>query len=149
MADSSDYIAIACDHAGFECKEYIKLNLSKLGYSFKDFGAYSHESVDYPDMIHPLASAINNGEFIKGIILCGSGNGVAMVANKYPGIRTAICWNEEITKLARLHNDANVIALPARFISMEEACKMALLFLRTSFEGGRHQRRIEKINNLL
>jgi ribose 5-phosphate isomerase B len=105
--------------------------------------------MDYPDVVHPLANAVQSGEYKYGILICGSGNGVAITANKYKGIRAAICWNAEITKLARLHNDANIMALPARFISMEEAVQFAALFLHTEFEGGRHQIRVNKITNIL
>ena len=149
MVDSFKQIAIGCDHAGFEMKECIKQNLVKYGYFLHDYGTHSEISVDYPDIAHPLAKAVQSGEFNFGILICGSGNGVAIVANKYTGIRAAICWNEEITRLARLHNDANVIVLPARFITHEDAFKFVLLFLTTKFEGGRHQQRVDKINNIL
>ncbi|MDD4141583.1 MAG: ribose 5-phosphate isomerase B [Bacteroidales bacterium] len=142
-------IGMGCDHAGFELKEYLKTYLNKEGYKVIDFGTNSTASVDYPDFIHPLASKINNGEILRGVIICGSGNGVAMTANKYPNVRAAICWNEELSALARQHNDANVLSLPARFISKEEALKILKIFLSTDFEGGRHLRRVEKINNLL
>ena len=145
MGDITDIIAIATDHAGFLMKEFLKMKLGSKGYSFEDYGASSEEAVDYPDMIHPLARDINNGTFKKGIIICGSGNGVAMVANKYKNVRAAICWNKEIVKLSRQHNDANVIVLPARFISFEEALQFVDIFFTTGFEGGRHQRRVEKI----
>ena len=145
----NNLIAIGSDHAGFLIKEYIKEQLSKEDYVFKDFGCDSEESVDYPDFIHPLAKSINNGEYNRGIIICGTGNGVSIVANKYLNVRAGLCWNEEITKFAREHNDANVIALPARFISKEEALKFVKLFLITSFEGGRHQRRVDKIKTIL
>jgi ribose 5-phosphate isomerase B len=142
-------IVIGSDHAGFLVKEYIKDQLSKDGYVFKDFGCDSEESVDYPDFIHPLAKAINDGDYKTGIIICGTGNGVSMVANKYPNVRAGLCWNEDITKFAREHNDANIIALPARFISKEDALRFVKLFLITSFEGGRHQRRVDKIKMIL
>lgn len=145
MAKVTTPIAIACDHAGFELKEFIKRQLEEDQIPYKDFGAFSTESVDYPDMIHPLASAINQGTYQFGIILCGSGNGVAMTANKYEHVRAAICWNAQITELARKHNDANVISLPARFISMEEGYMFVKIFLNTAFEGGRHQHRVDKI----
>ena len=140
-----DIIAIASDHAGFPMKEYLKKSLVSEGYRFQDYGADSEDPVDYPDMIHPLAKDINEGKFSKGIILCGSGNGAAITANKYKNIRAAYCWNREIVKLARKHNDANIIVLPARFISNKEALKFVEIFLSTAFEGGRHLRRIEKI----
>ncbi len=138
-------IALACDHAGFEYKEKLVKHLSEAGYEVKDFGTYTPESMDYPDTVHPLAIAVEEGKFDKGIVLCGTGNGVSMTANKHQGIRCALCWNVEIAWLARLHNDANVCALPARFISYEEAEEIADRFLNTEFEGGRHQRRVEKI----
>lgn len=138
-------IAIACDHAGFEYKEKLVDYLRNKGYEVKDFGTHSPESMDYPDAVHPLASAVEAGESDKGIVLCGSGNGVSMTANKHQGIRCALCWNQEIAWLARLHNDANVCAIPARFISYEEAEEIVTRFLTTDFEGGRHQRRVEKI----
>ncbi|HOK35787.1 MAG TPA: ribose 5-phosphate isomerase B [Paludibacteraceae bacterium] len=139
-------IAICSDHAGYELKneliEYLKIkNLAAL----KDFGTYSAESCDYPDYAHPLATAVENGDFDFGIALCASGNGVNITVNKHKGIRGALCWMSEIAFLARKHNDANVISLPAHFISQEEAKKMIDIFLTTDFEGGRHQRRIEKI----
>ncbi len=149
MEDKINQIAIASDHAGFEFKEYIKLNITKLGYNVKDFGTFSSDRVDYPDLIHPLASAVNSGILKMGIILCGSGNGVAMVANKYKGIRAAVCWNEEITKLARLHNNANILAIPARFITKSLAFELVKIFLTTGFEGGRHELRVAKIQNLI
>ncbi|MCX6304260.1 MAG: ribose 5-phosphate isomerase B [Bacteroidetes bacterium] len=149
MVDSFKQIAIGCDHAGFVTKEYIKLNLGKSGYAFHDFGTFSELSMDYPDTAHPLAKAVQSGEYKFGILICGSGNGVAIVANKYKGIRAAICWNEEITELARRHNDANIIVLPARFISNDEAVQFVELFLATQFEGGRHQGRVDKIDHIL
>jgi len=138
-------IAIASDHAGFECKQAILKYLQEQGIEYKDFGAFSAESSDYPDFAHPLAIAVSNGEFDTGITLCGSGNGINMTANKHQKIRSAICWLPEIAELARLHNDANVCALPARYISDEEAVKIVQIFLNTRFEGGRHQTRINKI----
>jgi ribose 5-phosphate isomerase B len=138
-------IAIACDHAGYEYKEKLVNYLSQQGHEVKDFGAYSAESMDYPDTAHPMAEAVERGEFEKGIALCGSGNGISMTLNKHQGIRAALCWNAELAWLARLHNDANVCSLPARFISYEEAQEIIDRFLATDFEGGRHQRRVEKI----
>ena len=138
-------IAIASDHAGFEYKERLVEYLRGNGYEVKDFGTYSPESMDYPDTVHPLSVAIEKGEYDKGIVLCGSGNGVSMTANKHQGIRCALCWNVEIAWLARLHNDANVCGMPARFIANEEAREVVDRFLTTEFEGGRHQRRVEKI----
>jgi ribose 5-phosphate isomerase B len=138
-------IAIACDHAGFDVKQEILIYLQNKNISYKDFGTYSKESTDYPDFVHPLAQSIENKEFTTGIVLCGSGNGVNMTVNKYQGIRSALCWNPEIASLARKHNDANVCALPARFINFEEAIKIVEIFLNTEFDGGRHTQRIEKI----
>lgn len=149
MNDKSKILALATDHGGFEMKEFIKGKLLESGCQVHDFGTNSNESVDYPDMIHPLASAINKGEFERGIILCGSGNGAQMVANKYPNVRAALCWSVEQAKLAREHNNANIISLPGRFVSFELAWEMVQVFLDTAFEGGRHQRRVEKISQTL
>ncbi len=139
-------IAVASDHAGFEQKQTILKYLKEQDIEFKDFGAFSSESSDYPDFAHPLAYAVSRGEFDKGITLCGSGNGINMTANKHQGIRSAICWLPEIAKLARLHNDANICALPARFITDNEAIEIVKVFLSTGFEGGRHLARINKIS---
>lgn len=139
-------IAFACDHAGFETKEYLKQLLRKEGYEIKDFGTFSSESSDYPDYAHPMAKAVEDKEYNFGISLCGSGNGINMTVNKHRGIRSALCWNVEIAELARLHNDANICALPARFVTKEIAAKIVEIFLKTEFEGGRHRRRIEKID---
>lgn len=138
-------IYLGCDHAGYDLKEKIKLYLEKKKIEVKDFGTNSNESVDYPDIIHPLAKELNDNKNQLGIIICGSGNGVSMTANKYPKIRVALSWNEEIAELGRLHNDANILALPARFIEEKEALKCVDIFLNTEFEGGRHQRRVNKI----
>lgn len=138
-------IAVASDHAGFELKQVVLKYLEAQGIEYKDFGAFSAESSDYPDFAHPLAEAVSNGVFEMGITLCGSGNGINMTANKHQGIRSAICWLPEIAKLARLHNNANVCALPARFISNEYAIEIVQIFLSTGFEGGRHIDRINKI----
>ena len=140
-----DTLLIAADHAGFETKEYIKQVLEQQGYTIKDFGTFSNESMDYPDVIHPLAHEINVGNFKRGIIFCGSGNGVNIVANKYPFVRSALCWMKDIASLARKHNDANVVALPARFIDKETALEIVTIFLNTDFEGGRHVQRVKKI----
>ncbi len=139
-------IAICADHAGFELKQIIidYLN-SKSVQSLKDFGTYSAESCDYADFAHPMASAVESGEFDFGISICGSGNGISMTVNKHQGIRAALCWNEEIVALARQHNNANVLSLPARFVTVEQALKMVDVFFATNFEGGRHQGRIDKI----
>lgn len=138
-------IAVASDHAGFERKQAILKYLQEQGIEYKDFGAYSAESSDYPDFAHPLAIAVSNGEFDKGITLCGSGNGINMTANKHQGIRSAICWLPEIAELARLHNDANVCALPARYLNDDQAIEIVKIFLTTGFEGGRHLTRINKM----
>jgi len=138
-------IAFASDHAGYEYKEKLISLYTEAGYEIRDFGTDSTESTDYPDYAHPMAQAVEKGDYEFGISLCGSGNGINMVANKYPGIRSALCWNVEIAELARLHNDANICALPARFISYEEAKEITMAFLKTGFEGGRHQRRVDKI----
>lgn len=138
-------IAIACDHAGYELKKEIIGYLSDKGYVLKDFGTSSSDPVDYADYAHPLAEAVERGEFETGISICGSGNGINMTVNKHQGIRSAICWNEEIAKLARYHNDANICSLPARFITREESFKIIDTFLSTGFEGGRHIERIRKI----
>ncbi len=130
-------------------KEYLIEQLKKWGYEVKDYGTHSTESVDYPDMIHPLATAIENGEYPLGIILCGSGNGAQMTANHHHGVRAALCWNVELAELARRHNDANILALPGRFIDNETAWDMVQVFLNTPFDGGRHTQRVEKIESLL
>lgn len=138
-------IAIGGDHAGFEYKKQLVQALEEQGYEVKDFGPFSDHSVDYPDYVHPLCKEIEAGEMQQGIVICGSGNGVAMTANKHQGIRAAICWTEELAALSRGHNDANLLAIPARFVSFEMAEKMVKVFLKTSFEGGRHQDRVNKI----
>lgn len=139
-------VAIGADHAGFEYKEHLKNWLSTRGYSIKDFGTHSLDSADYPDFAHPVASAVEKKEFQFGLLLCGSANGVAMTANKHQGIRAAICWKEELAELARTHNNANVICIPARHVTLELAEKMLDKFLHAPFEGGRHERRVEKIS---
>ena len=138
-------IAIASDHAGFDMKEHVKKELKEKGFEVKDFGTHSRDSVDYPDYVHPLVSAVQKGEFEHGILLCGSGNGMAMAANRHPGIRAALCWTVEISRLAREHNDANVLCIPARYLDNSTADKMVDEFINTRFEGGRHQKRVEKI----
>jgi ribose 5-phosphate isomerase B len=138
-------IALAADHAGYKYKNELAELLKAEGYEIKDFGTNSEESMDYPDTAHPLASAVENGEFDFGFTLCGSGNGITMTANKHQNIRAALCWNAEIASLARSHNNANVCGIPARFISFEEVKEIAKVFLSTEFEGGRHQNRIDKI----
>lgn len=139
-------IAIGADHAGFEYKELLKKWLEKNGYPVKDFGTFNTDSVDYPDFAHPVASAVEKKEFDLGLLLCGSANGVAITANKHQGVRAALCWNEEVAELARHHNNANIVCIPARFVSYELAEKILDRFLHASFEGGRHERRVEKIS---
>jgi len=138
-------VALACDHAGYKAKIAIIEMLEKSGYEIKDFGCHSEESADYPDFAHPLAIAVENKEFDFGISLCGSGNGINITVNKHQGIRSALCWTSEIAELARLHNDANVCAVPARFVSESVAKEIVTIFLETGFEGGRHQKRVDKI----
>lgn len=140
-----DTIGLCCDHAGFELKEQIKTLFDSKGLAYKDFGTYSTESCDYPDFAHKLAFAVEKGEVYPGIAICGSGNGIGMTLNKHQGVRAAHCWMEEIARLARAHNDANILVLPGRFIEKEEAFKCVEAFLNTPFEGGRHQRRVDKI----
>jgi len=138
-------LGIACDHAGFELKQELKDFLQKNGHTTVDFGTDSTESMDYPDTAHPLANAVDKKEIEYGITICGSGNGINMTANKHQEVRAALCWNVEIAKLARQHNDANICSLPARFILVDEAKQIIDAFLSSEFEGGRHQRRIDKI----
>ena len=138
-------IPIGCDHAGFQLKQELISYLESKGYEVKDFGCYSEESIDYADYAHPVAELVEQNKGMRGILICGSGNGINMTANKHQGIRSALCWQPEIAKLAREHNDANIIALPARFISSESAKEMIDLFFSTDFEGGRHQNRVNKI----
>ena len=149
MTKTGITLAMASDHGGFAMKEFIKQKLEIQGYKVKDFGTYSEDSVDYPDFIHPLANDINKGKLEKGIIMCGSGNGAQMTANKYPNVRAALCWDKEQTILTRQHNNANVLSLPGRFIPFETAWEMVQLFLTTEFEGGRHAQRINKIAQTL
>ena len=138
-------IAIGSDHAGFDYKEDLISFLEGKGLAFNDFGTHSKDSVDYPDYAHPVASAVENGEAAFGILLCGSANGVAITANKHQDVRAAICWGEELAQLAREHNDANIICIPARFVREGDAEKMVGIFMTTDFEGGRHLRRVEKM----
>lgn len=139
-------VAIGADHAGFERKEELITYLKSKGIEVLDKGTYSSERADYPDYGHAVANAVIKKEANTGILMCGSGNGIAMSANKHAGIRAALCWNEEITSLARQHNDANILVLPARYMSFELSCKCIDIYLSTAFEGGRHQNRIEKID---
>lgn len=145
VMSTSKIIPIGCDHAGFDHKNAIIKHLQSIGYEVIDKGCYSTDSIDYPDFGHPVAEYVENNSTVKGIVICGSGNGINMTVNKHQGIRSALCWNNEIVKLAREHNDANILALPARFISQEQAIEMVDVFLNTEFEGGRHQNRIDKI----
>lgn len=141
----SQIIPIGADHAGFQLKSVVINYLEKKGYTVKDYGCYSEESIDYADFGHPVATHVENNPGTLGIVICGSGNGINMTVNKHQGIRGALCWTKEIAALAREHNDANILSMPARFVSEETALEMVDAFLTTAFEGGRHQRRIEKI----
>ena len=139
-------IAIGSDHAGFKLKEFLKKELMLKGYVFKDYGSFDENSVDYPDIAHPLSEDIEDELYDYGILICGSGNGVSIAANKHKKIRAALCWTTEIARLARLHNNANILSLPARFIDEKTALSITETFLNTNFEGGRHQIRVEKIS---
>jgi len=139
-------VILGGDHAGFDYKKEIIDFLNQLGVQTSDVGPYSCDSVDYPDFAHPLATAVENKEYDFGILICGSGNGVAMAANKHQGIRAALCWQSDLAQLSRQHNDANVLCLPARFISLELAKECVKAFIETPFEGGRHQNRVSKIS---
>ncbi len=149
MIDKSIIIPIASDHGGFAMKDFLINKLRKEGFTIKDFGTFSEDSVDYPDVIHPLAKSINDGVYPLGIIMCGSGNGAQMTANKYAGVRAGLCWTVEQAKLIRLHNNANIISIPGRFIQLEMAWEMVEVFLNTDFEGGRHNIRVNKISKTL
>jgi ribose 5-phosphate isomerase B len=138
-------IAIGCDHAGYEMKLVLKEWLEKEGYEIVNFGTDSAESMDYPDVVHPLALAVERGEFELGVLVCGSGQGVSITANKHQGIRAALCWKPEIAELARSHNNANILTLPGRFLDAETGIEILNRFLHTPFEGGRHQKRIDKV----
>lgn len=139
-------IAIGSDHAGVEYKAYLMKKLKKMGFEVINFGTDSSTSVDYPDFAHPVAQMVANGKADKGVLVCGSGNGVCMTANKHEGVRAALCWNVDVATVVRQHNDANVICMPARFVSKVTAGKMLDAFMGTEFEGGRHQNRIDKIS---
>lgn len=143
--DKETIIPIGADHAGYELKQGIIDHFSKIGYSFKDYGCHSTESIDYPDFGHPVAEHVQKNQKTLGIVICGSGNGINMTVNKHQGIRSALCWNRELAELARQHNNANIIALPARFVDELTAFQMVEAFLTTDFEGGRHERRVNKI----
>ena len=138
-------VALCSDHAGYATKQHIIEHLKSLGVAYKDYGTYNEDSCDYPDFAHPCAEAVERGECYPGIAVCGSGEGISITLNKHQGIRAALCWKPEIAALSRQHNDANVLALPGRFITSAEAIAMVDTFLSTAFEGGRHQRRIDKI----
>lgn len=137
--------AIGSDHAGFTYKEAIREHLREAGYEVIDYGTFSDESVDYPDFVHPVANSVTKGETELGILICGSANGVCMTANKHPKVRAAIAWAKELAELARQHNNANAICIPARFVSLEAAIEIVDVFAKTKFEGGRHERRVQKI----
>lgn len=139
-------IAIGADHAGFAYKTELKKFLENKGFEVEDLGTHSTDSVDYPDFAHPVAQMVEKQEANWGILICGSGNGVAITANKHQGIRAALCWSVELAKLARQHNDANILCLPARFVSLDEAMAMVAAFAHTEFEGGRHSKRVDKIS---
>ena len=139
-------IAIGGDHAGFEYKKNLIQHLSDKGIDVKDFGPFSEDSVDYPDFVHPVANGVSTNDFDLGILICGSGNGVAITANKHQAIRAALCWNTDLAALARQHNNANIICIPARFVDYDLAKKMVDAFLSTDFKGGRHQNRVDKIS---
>ena len=144
--DLTKPISIGSDHAGYEYKQFITDFLRSKGFVIRDNGTHSKDSVDYPDFAHPVATQVETGEASYGILICGSANGVAITANKHAGVRAAICWNEELAALARAHNDANIICIPARFVSQETALEMVNVFQTAPFEGGRHQNRVSKIN---
>lgn len=139
-------IAIGCDHAGFPYKDSMIKALSKMGHNVIDKGTDSPDSVDYPDFVHPVANLVETGKVTFGVLICGSGNGVCMTANKHSQVRAAIAWKRDLAALARQHNDANIICIPARFVSKKLAVDMVKIFLKTEFEGGRHQRRVDKIS---
>lgn len=139
-------IAIGCDHAGYDYKDTIIRVLKKEGVEVIDKGTYSVDSVDYPDFVHPVADLVESGDAELGILICGSGNGVSMAANKHKGIRAALCWKDDLASLARQHNDANILSIPARFVSAKLARQMVRTFISTKFEGVRHQRRVDKIS---
>lgn len=145
MLDKTQVIPIGSDHGGYELKEFLIGKLTARGYHFKDFGTHSSESVDYPDFIHPVARSVNDAVYPAGVIICGSGQGASMTANKYPNVRAGLCWNIEQARLTRQHNNANIISLPGRFVDFDQALEMVLTFFNTEFEGGRHLQRIDKI----
>ena len=147
MFDKSKTLALGCDQGGYALKEFIKIKLAESGYSVRDFGTFSPDSVDYPDFAHPVASAVNNGQFPMALLICGSGNGVCMTANKYAGIRAALCWLDELGALARQHNNANVLSIGSAFVDEERVRQMLEIWLWTEFPGeDRHARRIKKLD---
>lgn len=148
VAHPGERIPIASDHAGFELKERLSATLAEMGYSVQDIGTHSTASTDYSDYAHPLAQEVSSGDAERGILLCGTGLGMSYVANRYPGVRAAVAWTPEIAALARKHNDANILVLPARFVSDEDAIAIMRAWLNTEFEGGRHTRRVEKIERI-
>ena len=139
-------VGLACDHAGYPLKKFVIEYLEKKGYEYKDYGTWSDQSVDYPDFAHELANGIEAGDVYPGIAICGSGEGMTITLNKHQGIRAGLCWNKDVAELIRQHNDANVIVLPGRFVDNKQAAAMLDVFFATPFEGGRHQRRVEKID---
>lgn len=139
-------VGIGCDHAGYHLKEVLKEILTSKGHEVTDCGTYSTDSTDYPDYAHAVASGVASKEYDQGVLICGSGNGISMSANKHQGVRAALCWTKEIAELARLHNDANILSLPARYIAKEQGVEILETFFNTAFEGGRHARRVNKIN---
>jgi ribose 5-phosphate isomerase B len=145
MFDKSKKLILGCDHAGYKLKEFLKQKLEAEKYIIDDIGTFSEESMDYPDIAHPLAEAVGREQYEFGILICGSGNGMNMAANRHKGVRAALCWDIEITRLARIHNNANILSLPGRYIDFNVALDMTKTFLNTDFEGGRHQRRVNKI----
>ena len=149
MGKIKEIIGIASDHGGFKMKEFIKEKLQAEGYEIQDFGTHSDDSVDYPDFIHPLSHLVDRHELNRGIIICGSGNGAQITANKYPNVRAGLCWDVEQARLTRAHNDANILSLPGRFVSLEDAWLITQTFLNTAFEGGRHAVRVSKISKTI
>lgn len=149
MSENKKTILIACDHGAYEMKSFLIPKLKEAEYDVKDMGTYSLDSVDYPDFIHPLAKAVNDGIYERGIIMCGSGNGAQITANKYPNVRAGLCWNVEQAELTRAHNNANIVSIPGRFVEFDVAWEIVQAFLNTRFEGGRHTRRVEKISQTL
>ena len=143
VAQPGERIPIASDHAGFELKERLRTALAEMGYTVADIGTHSTASTDYPDYAHPLAQEVSDGQSARGVLLCGTGLGMSYVANRYPGVRAAVAWNPDVAALARKHNDANILVLPARFVSDEDALAILQAWLTTAFEGGRHQGRVE------